>query len=163
MDITPTHQHHRGIWGTCAYYNRQTTTKPSLPYHRNLQTNGKLSQVAVKYLFPYYPKQMETRKETSPDTIWLNWKHTNTNQRPPMKIGTKAPHPMSYIHGSKMDIIGILMVWKWFKENPHGNQHLCDFNAAHDLLKASTTHINHKWSTKRFSCNSKQEVASFST
>ena len=81
------------------------------------------------YLYPYYPKQMGTRKETSHDSIWLNWKHTNANQHPPMKIGTKPPHHMSYVHGSKMDIIGILMIQKWFKENPHGNQHLHDFNA----------------------------------
>ena len=52
---------------------------------------------------------------------------------------------------------------KTIERNPPRNQHLRNFNATHDLTKASTTRINYKQAPQRSdghsSCNPKQEVA----
>ena len=44
---------------------------------------------------------------------------------------------------------GILKIQKLLRVNPLGNQHLYNFDAAHDLTKASTTHIKHKEAPQR--------------
>ena len=62
---------------------------------------------------------------------------------------------------------GLPMLQKRLRENLYGSQHLCNFDVAHDLTRASTTCINQKEtphkSVRCSTCNPKQEVASFSS
>ena len=59
---------------------------------------------------------------------------------------------------------GLPMIWKWSREHPIGNQHLWNFDAAHDSTKAQKNHLHQpQRSYGCYSCNPMQEVASFST
>ena len=62
------------LWnmGHCTYYNHQTPTRFSHPYHRNMQTNGNSITNSHKIPYSYYPKQTKTRNEAISNATPLN-------------------------------------------------------------------------------------------
>ena len=73
---------------------------------------------------------------------------TNINQFPclillqPLELATIAIP--KYLIQVVAHIRGLVMIQIQLRGNPLGIQHLCNFNAAHDLTKGSTAYIDHK-------------------